>query len=70
MRGALVCSGVDEQRLAAEELVGDGSVVDLARVSEMKKLRRGSGVYIGAEEDQTDLGSRWNSKFESIRVWR
>ena len=51
MRGALVCSGVDEQRLAAEELVGDGSAVDLARVSEMKKLRRGSGVYIGAEED-------------------
>jgi hypothetical protein len=70
MREALVCSGVDDQRLAAEALVGGGSVGNLDRVSWMKKLRRGSGVYIGAEEDQTDLGSRWNSKFEPIRSWR
>ena len=32
MRGALVRSGVDDQRLAAEELVGDGAVGKLARV--------------------------------------
>ena len=70
MREALVRSGVDDQRLSVEELVGDGAVGYFARVRWMKKLRRGSGVYIGAEEDQTDLGSRWNSKFEPIRSWR
>ena len=70
MREALVRSGVDDQRLSAEELVGDGAVGYFARVCWMKKLRRGSGVYIGAEGNQTDLDSRWNSKFEPIRSWR
>ena len=55
MREALVCSGVDAQRLAAEVLVGDGSMGNLDRVSWMKKLRRGSGVYIGAKRGRNRL---------------
>ena len=58
MREALVCSGVDDQQLAAEALVGDGSVVNLDRVSWTKKLRRGSGVYIGQKKAGTDFDSR------------
>ena len=58
MREALVCSGVGHQRLAAEVLVGGGSNDNLDRISWMKKLRGGLGVYIGQKEAGTDFDSR------------